>query len=257
VRHEMDLVQGWKTHVQFGGVPEDPERRARLEQARTSSLLAPVHGLQIGVVTDNEDPDSEFRIRVRLPLVDDGDGVWARLASLDAGQDRGFVVRPEIGDEVVLGFLDDDPRAPVVLGMLHSSAKPAPIAASNDNHEKGYVSRSGMKVHFNDDKVVLTISTPGGHSFVLDDDQGSVSLKDSNGNSLLLDSGGITIESCAAMKLKTQGDVQVEVTGSAEIKTSAGFKVEAGAQLKLGGSAGAELQSSAILKLAGSMVMIN
>lgn len=257
VRHEMDLVQGWKTHIQFGGVPEDPERLARLAQARTPSLLAPVHGLQIGVVTDNEDPDSEFRIRVQLPLVDSSDGVWARLASLDAGKDRGFVVRPEIGDEVVVGFLDDDPRTPVVLGMLHSSAKPAPIAGSNDNHEKGYTSRSGMKLHFNDDKVVLTISTPGGHTFVLDDDQGSVSLKDSNGNSLLLDDQGITIESCKDLKVKTAGDTKYDVGGAGEIKTSTDCKVDAGAQLKLSGTAGAELQSGATVKVAGSLVNIN
>lgn len=257
VRHEMDLVQGWKTHIQFGGVPEDPERLARLAAARTPSLLAPVHGLQIGVVTDNEDPDSEFRIRVQLPLVDSSDGVWARLASLDAGKDRGFVLRPEIGDEVVVGFLDDDPRTPVVLGMLHSSAKPAPIAGSNDNHEKGYTSRSGMKLHFNDDKIVLTLSTPGGHTFVLDDDQGSVSLKDSNGNSLLLDDQGITIESCKDLKVKTAGDTKYDIGGAGEIKTSTDCKVEAGAQLKLSGSAGAELQSGATVKVAGSLVNIN
>ena len=38
----------------------------------------------------------------------------------------------------------------IVLGMLNSSAKPAPLTASNQNDEKGYVSRSGMKMIFND-----------------------------------------------------------------------------------------------------------
>jgi Rhs element Vgr protein len=257
VRHEMDMVQGWKTHLQFGGVPEDPERRARLQAARTPSLLAPVHGLQIGIVTDNEDPDSEFRIRIKLPLVDSSDGVWARLASLDAGKDRGFVVRPEIGDEVVVGFLDDDPRSAVVLGMLHSSAKPAPIAGSNDNHEKAFVSRSGMKVHFNDDKIVMTLSTPGGHSFVLDDDKGAITLTDSNGNTIVLDDKGITVESCKDLKVKTSADTAYDIGGKGEFKTSTDFKVEAGAQLQLSGSAGAALQSSATVKVAGSLVQIN
>ena len=67
-------------------------------------------------------------------------------ASLDAGDDRGFFFRPEIGDEVVVGFLDDDPRRAVILGMLHSSAKAAPLAGSDDNHEKVYQSRSKMKL---------------------------------------------------------------------------------------------------------------
>ena len=52
------------------------------------------------------------------------------LATLDAGKERGTFFRPEIGDEVVVGFLNDDPRHPVILGMCHSSAKPAPEPAN-------------------------------------------------------------------------------------------------------------------------------
>ena len=104
-------------------------------------LLPAVNGLQIGIVTAlQDDPDGEDRIKVRLPLVSDSEeGVWARLATLDAGDERGTFFRPEIDDEVVVGFLDGDPRFPVVLGQCHSSAKPAPEPAKDDNHVKGYV----------------------------------------------------------------------------------------------------------------------
>ncbi len=258
VRHEMDTSQGWRTHLQFGGVPEDPARRERLEARRTTSLLAPAHGLQIGVVTDNEDPDNEFRVRVRLPLVDPaGDGVWARVASADAGNNRGVMIRPEISDEVVVGFFDDDPRAPVILGMLHSSAHPATLTPSNDNHEKVFVSRSGIKLHIDDDKVILTITTPAEQQLVFDDDQGSVLLKDKNGNSIKLDSAGITIESGAALHIKTSTETKLDIGSSGEIKTSAGLDLKAGAALKLEGSAGAELSTPAIAKVKGSLVQIN
>jgi len=50
------------------------------------------------------------------------DGIWARISTLDAGKQRGTFFRPEIGDEVIVGFLNDDPRYPVVLGMVNSSA---------------------------------------------------------------------------------------------------------------------------------------
>ena len=89
------------------------------------------------------------------------DGVWARVASLDAGCDRGFFFRPEVGDEVVVGFLEDDPRRAVILGMLHSSAKAAPLAGSDDNHEKVYQSRSKMRLSFNDEKKMVRLETPG------------------------------------------------------------------------------------------------
>jgi len=258
VRHEMDPVQGWRTHLQFGGVAEDPARRQRLDARRTTSLLAPAHGLQVGVVTDNEDPENEFRVRVRLALVDPAsDGVWARVASADAGNNRGVMVRPEISDEVVVGFFDDDPRAAVVLGMLHSSAHPATLTPSNDNHEKVFVSRSGIKLHIDDDKVVLTLSTPGEQQLVFDDDQGSVLLKDKNGNSIKLDSEGITVESGAALTIKTTGETKFDIGSSGEIKTSAGMAIKAGAELKMEGGAGAELSTSAIATLKGSLVKIN
>ena len=41
----------------------------------------------------------------------DEQGVWARVATLDAGNDRGTFFRPEVDDEVVLGFFHDDPAA--------------------------------------------------------------------------------------------------------------------------------------------------
>jgi Rhs element Vgr protein len=245
VRHEFSLVQGWKTHVQFGGV--EPE--AVPARAGASGLVPAAQGLQIGVVTDIVDPDSEFRVRVRLPMLGlSSDGVWARVASLDAGDDRGFFFRPEVGDEVTVGFLGDDPRHPVILGMLHSSAKPAPLEPTSDNHEKMFKSRSGMTVHFDDEKVVLTLDTPAGNKLVLDEDQGSVSLIDQNGNKLLMDSSGIHVESAQAFEVKTTTDTTVEAIN---------FSIKASAELKLEGSASAELKGGGMAKVTGAMVQIN
>ena len=185
-----------------------------------------------------------------MPLVDPaGDGVWARVVCSDAGSDRGVMIRPEIDDEVVVGFFDDDPRSPVLLGMLHSSAHAAPLTPSNDNHEKTFKSRSGIQVLVNDEDTVITLSTPGGHSFVLDDKNGEVVLTDSNGNSLKFSSAGITIESSADLKLKVSADAKLEFGGSGE--------VSAGTQLKLEGSAGIEVSSGGTAKLKGSLVQIN
>ena len=156
VRHEFDTAAGWKTHVQFGGVDDCPHDDSPPPAA---GLVAGPRGLQIGVVVSNEDPDHEHRVRVRLPMIDEeDDGVWMRVACLDAGADRGFFVRPEIGDEVVVGFLEDDPRRGVILGMLNSSAKAAPLQGSDDNHEKGVQDAVGdVKLYFNDDKKIARV----------------------------------------------------------------------------------------------------
>ena len=248
VRHEFSLVQGWKTHVQFGGV--DLEAPRPVSALAAGGLLPAVSGLQIGIVTSNEDPDNEHRVRVRLPLLGlTGDGLWARVASLDAGDDRGFFFRPEIGDEVTVGFLDADPRHPVILGMLHSSAKAGPLTGKDDNHEKMYKSRSGMKLHFDDDKIVMTLATPAGNSIVLSEDEKSLTLADQNGNKIRMDSDGIHLESAKAVVLKASTETKMEAATA--------FEIKAGSELKLEGSASAELKGGGMAKLSGAMVQIN
>ena len=234
VRQAFDTQQGWKTHLQFGGIAPDPALRDRLQANRTAEMLAPVAGLQAGVVIDNEDPDGEFRVRVRLPLVNAGDdGIWARVAAVDAGSDRGLFFRPEVGDEVLVGFLDDDPRLPVVLGMLHSGAKAAPLSPSNDNHQKGYTSRSGIKLLFDDDKKTVSLTTPGGNKLVLDDDAKGITIEDQNGNKIVFSSDGIKIESAKALGLKSGTDAKLEGGTTLDLKAATTAKV-AGSAIQLG-----------------------
>ncbi len=255
VRHEIDR-RNWETDVSFGLDPRWLGSELRdVVEAPAHGLLPAVSGLQIGLVTALEgDPAGEHRVQVRIPLIDpEEEGTWARVATLDAGSGeenggRGSFFRPEIGDEVVLGFLHDDPRHPVILGMLNSSAMPAPLAASDDNHEKGFVTRSGMKLLFDDDKKTVTASTPNGNTAVLSDDDGSITLEDENGNKLVMSADGVTIESAADVVIQATGDVKVE---GANVSSSAS------AQLKAEGSAGAELSSGGSTVVKGSMVQIN
>lgn len=249
VRHESDLVQGWKTHVQFGGIAAEPHAQDASAPA-AGGLLARVAGLQIGVVESNEDPDGEHRVRVRLPILGDGnEGIWARVASLDAGDDRGFFFRPEIGDEVVVGFLDEDPRHAVMLGMLHSSARAAPLPGADDNHEKLYKSRCGMRLYFDDDKKIVRMDTPAGNSLTLSEDDTSIVLADQNGNTITMNADGISLESAQALKLKAATELAIE-SGTA-------LSAKGGTELKLEGGTQAELSSGAITKVSGSMVQIN
>lgn len=250
VRHEFDLVQGWKTHVQFGGIDAVAHVRDGMSAPPAGGLLARVSGLQIGVVVGNEDPDGEHRVRIRLPMVGkDDDGIWARVASLDAGSDRGFFFRPEVGDEVVAGFLDEDPRHAIILGMLHSSAKAAPLQGSDDNHEKLFKSRSGMRLYFDDDKKIVRIDTPAGNSVTLSESDKSVVLADQNSNKITMNADGISIESAKMLKLKAGTEITIE-SGTA-------FSARGGTELKLEGGTQAELSSSAVTKVSGGMVQIN
>ncbi|MBV6441927.1 MAG: hypothetical protein EPGJADBJ_03620 [Saprospiraceae bacterium] len=249
VRHEWNNGE-WYTGIQFGRSPDWFYEEYDVTEKPASGLVPAVSGLQAGIVTKLEgDPDGEFRIKVRLPLVDAGhEGIWARQASLDAGNNRGWVFRPEINDEVIVGFINDDPREPVVLGMLHSSAQAAPIEPKDDNHEKGLLTRSEIKLHFDDDKKILTLATPAGKTMVFDEDAGEIRIEDENGNKIVMDSNGILIESAKDIVLKATGDIKAEGVNIQQ-KSSAQFKLE--------GGAGMEVKSSAITTVKGSLVQIN
>ncbi|WP_109302612.1 type VI secretion system tip protein VgrG [Aquimarina sp. AU474] len=249
VRH--NITEGnWTVDAQFGLDPEWFSETYDIDMMPASGLLPAIHGLQIGIVSQlQDDPDGEERILVQIPIIDNQEqGIWCRVASLDAGDNRGAFFRPEIEDEVIVGFINKDPNDAVVLGMLHSSAKPAPITASDDNHEKGFVTRSEMKVLFDDDKKTINITTPAGKRIALDEDEGTIIVEDENSNVITIDSAGILMESAGDIEIKAAGDVNIEGT-NVNLTASAAFKAE--------GSSGAEVSSGATAVLKGSLVQIN
>ncbi len=182
-------------------------------------------------MTSLEDPLGENRVKIFIPIIDpSSEGTWARLASPDAGEERGIFFMPEIGDEVIVGFVNEDPRDAIILGKLYSSAKQGPFTQNDDNHQKGIVTRSELKLVFDDEKKSITIETPNGNKIIISDEKGSILLEDENGNKASLRADGITLESAKDILMKASGDVKIEGT-NVEVKASAQLKAEGGAGL--------------------------
>jgi Rhs element Vgr protein len=249
IRQEIEKGT-WNTTFQFGIDPQWFAQTYEIQQPLAGALLPAIDGLQIGVVTQlQDDPDGENRIMVRIPIIHKEDeGVWCRISTLDAGNNRGTFFLPEIDDEVVVGFINNDPRHGIVLGMVNSSAKPAPLQASDDNHEKGFQSRSKMKVIFNDDKKSISIETPGGNKLLITEEDKKIHLEDQNGNKLTMNSDGVKIESVKDIILKATGDVKTE---------GVNINIKGSAQTKVEGGSGAEISSGGTTNVKGSMVNIN
>lgn len=205
----------WTTDLQFGLEATPHHRRSDIASAPAAGLLPPATGLQIGVVDAvNEDPLGEHRVKVLVPsLGDKTTGLWARVAVPDAGKDRGICFRPEPGDEVVLGFFNDDPRQPVVLGALFSSKNTPPAAVldtSANNNLRGLVTRSGLTLALDDEKKQLSLKTPSGAQLLMDDDGEAIVISDKHGNKITLDKNGIAIESAKDLQAKASGNVVVK-----------------------------------------------
>lgn len=249
---QHSIMEGrWDTNIQFGWrnrsyaslYPDITENPAL-------GYMPGIQGLQVGIVKKlEEDPLSEFRVLLQLPTQGGADeAIWARIATLDAGKERGSYFRPEVGDEVIVGFVDNNPLHAVILGCLHSSKNAAPVTPADTNHIKGIYSREKMKWQMDDEKKEMLFDTPAGNKLLISEDQKGITLEDQNGNKIVMNDSGIEITSCKDFKVKATGDIKLEGTNC---------EVKANAQYKASGSAGAELSSSAVTNVKGSMVNIN
>jgi len=163
------------------------------------------YGVYPAVVVDISDPDGQGRVKVKLPWAPDSKGgsyeAWARLATMMAGNNRGSWFIPDVDDEVLVIFEAGDTRRPYVVGALWNGLDAAPesMDGGGENNIKSIRSRNGVKVTMDDTNgsEALTLETPGGQSMTLKDGPGVVEIVDSNGNSIKLESSGITVTSSA------------------------------------------------------------
>lgn len=226
-RHQVD-ENGWQTHIQFGLPAEPYARTPDILDAPAAGLLPAVHGLQLGIVEAfKEDPDKQFRVRIKLPGVDPSKGlVWARLAMPDAGNTRGHLFLPEKGDEVVIGFFNDDPRQAVILGALYSSTNKPPKGWekwTKDNAHKGIVTKGGIQIAINDKDKSLTLLTSEKQSIILNEKKKTVVVLDVNKNKITLSDKGIAIEVADKLAIKAKGDIEIK---GKNIKLNASANVE-------------------------------
>ena len=144
--------------------------------------------------------------------------------------------------------MNDDASNPVILGMLHSSAKSAPLEPAAANPEKGYVSRKGIKLIFNDENPSVLIETPGSGVFEMNDKDNSITVQDKTGNKIVIDQNGIAIESMTDLTIKAATSISIEAP-QLSLKADGTMSVE--------GSGSTSISSSGITEIKGSLVKIN
>ena len=183
-----------------------------------------------------------------MPIISaEEEGVWARVLAMHAGENYGVHFLPEIGHEVLVGFLNDDPNQAIVLGSLFSNTNTSPIEYSDDNFEKVIMTKSEIKITMNDELKSITLDTPAGKLITLDEDEAYIKLEDENGNSIIMNSDGITIESGKDIIMTASGDIKAEAM-NIEAVASIDFKAEA---------VTATIDGSATTTIKGGMVQIN
>ncbi|MCB0855771.1 MAG: hypothetical protein KDD63_26300, partial [Bacteroidetes bacterium] len=197
------------------------------------TIRRPWADAQLGVVTENNDPEKQGRVRVQLKWQKEGTTPWMHYATNHAFSDRGVYFVPEIGDEVIVGFVHGNPEQPYMIGAnYHGGAKPE--WADPDNNYKAIKTRSG-------------------HTILLDDKDGneSITILDKSGNKIYLDTkaSSITITApetmtlnCKNMRINVDEDMEVKV--GRDQKTEVGSNVEVSVGKDMATSVGSNMTNS-------------
>jgi type VI secretion system secreted protein VgrG len=221
---EHHVTENGKYYNTFEAIP------AGMEIIPVKNIVMPVAESQIATVMDNKDPDNMGRVRVQMlwQQPEDLQTDWIRVMTPDAGggkdgaKNRGLVVVPEPGDQVLVCFQYNDPNRPFVMGsMFHGKTGGG---GGEGNKTKSLTSLSGS-----------TVSMAGD----------AISIIDANGNSIVFDGAGKIDITCSASFSIT--------CGSAEIKMESGGKIEInGTEVTTTGSSKAIMQSTASFTAEGS-----
>lgn len=216
-----------------------------------------MNGVYSAIVTDNKDPKSFGRVKVKIPIIDDQKEFdWMRVSTLVAGQGKGTLFVPEIGDEVLVAFLMGDIKSPIVIGCLWAE-KQLPEGFNEANDIKKIKTKHGHEIIFNDnskeanvtiktkkgqkldmsektDEIVLT-TADSKHKLTLNEKSGSVEIKSGNTVISLNQKGEVKIEGSNSVSVQG-GQVKLQATSNLELKANANMTLQAGGMMQIKGS---------------------
>jgi phage protein D len=239
-RHTYDPEDGYLTEFAISGRSPDTFTDLLTGGAGTNPGTNGNNGpagVVIGLVTNNQDPGGQARVKLRFPwLSDDQESNWARVAMPMAGKNRGLFILPEVGDEVLVIFEHGDVNHPYVIGSLWNGTDTPPIPASQAVNSSGEV-------------VQRVFKTRAGHTVIFDDsdDSPGIQIIDKTGNNkIVIDSkdNKLTIEMDGDVKLTSKGKIEVEAqtdmnfkaNGSMSLKAASGMQIEADGSVKVKGA---------------------
>lgn len=254
-RHRLDPSTGYTTSFTVSGVND--RSMLGLTGGGGPRMTAPP-GVVVALVTDVADPERLGRVKLSFPwLSDDFVSGWARTVQAGAGKERGLMVLPEVGDEVLAVFEQGDVRRPYVLGGLWNGVDTPDGAGvpwvddgSGAVNRRSVVSRNGHRLDLLDEdgrtEGVRVSSKDGGVSLVLDA-TGTVVTAHSDGTVVIEGTQGVTVDAgSAALDLKG-GRVTITGTQGVTVDGGAGpVKVSSSSQLDLKGGAMASLSAGLV-----------
>lgn len=218
-------------------------------ESRTRTTDKRYYGVYEGLVVDVNDTAKEGRVKVKFPWFDDElTTEWCRVRQFYAGNDYGAFFIPEVGDEVLVAFIQGDMRYPVILGGLYNGKDKPPTARAEDKDQKMIRTKGKHEILLDDTKNQerVRIKTKGGHTADLSDVDKKVTIQTTGNHSLTLDDNG------KKATIATSGGPKVEIDDAAKkitIDTN-------GKSLVIDGNSGSITLTGMTIVLSGSSVKL-
>lgn len=233
-----------------------------------NQLVNSITGLHLGKVLQiHNDPNNQYRIKVELPILNDlGNGIWAKLTQpYSGGGNGGTFFIPELGTQVVVSFVGNDSRHPVVLGCLYNDSMKPYQSIEEENNFKAFVTKNDLKIQFDEGEKEIMISTPGGNEITLNDENSEITIKDSSNNQIKASSSGIDLKSSGKLNIDASDGISISsggnITVDAKINNLSlkGNNISSNATSKFAVDAvsAMNLSSSGIAEIKGSIIKIN
>jgi uncharacterized protein involved in type VI secretion and phage assembly len=197
-----------------------------------------------GLVINNLDALGEGRVQVQIPSLPDFEP-WCRLAAIGAGDGRGFVWVPQINDEVLVAFNQNDDRDAYILGGLWNTRDRPPLTIPTDFLIKrviktGMISGVGHEIEFDDALQSIKITTTTQQKITID----PLKIEMTN----MAGTVKITLDN-------TQQAVSIQAVASIELQ-AAQIKLKA-ANIDIEGAVATNVKSSGVCNITGTLVKIN
>lgn len=182
-------------------------------QSRTRTTDRRYFGVYEALVMEVNDEAKEGRVRVKFPWFDEETtSAWCRVRQSYAGNDYGAFFVPEIGDEVLVAFIQGDMRYPVILGGLYNGRDKPPTARADDRDQKMIRTKGRHEILLDDTsgKERVHVKTKGGHLADLSDVDKKIVVRTTGNHHLTLDDEG------KKATLQTAGGPKVEIDDAAK-----------------------------------------
>lgn len=177
--------------------------------------------LALADVTSVDDPLGLGRVEVRLWGLHGFPGqtlkAWARVATPFAGAGSGAFFLPDVGDEVLVGFVDGDPHDPVVIGSFWNGRQRPPEQLGGGRRKVDrwtLKTRAGTRIAIVEEATSspkISLTTPGGVTVELDDAGGGQLTCRAQGSTIRIDASGVSVRTGASVSINAG---TVDVTAS-------------------------------------------